>query len=105
MSVRHFFDNTAVIKRTKAIAGTDKSRLSSTATAECNIQQLDAETVLKMEGVFGEEYVLFCEPSVNIRENDRVEADGVSYKVKEVIEASLFGIEQFKQVYMTKYAD
>ena len=102
--VRFFFDKTAIIKRMKAISGTDRQALSATATAEANIQQLDIETTQKIQGVFGEDYVLFCDSGVSIKEGDRVECKetGEKFLVKEVITASLFGIEHFKQVYMTK---
>lgn len=102
--VRLFFDKTAIIKRHKPISGTDRTRLSATATAEANIQQLDAETVMKIAGVFGESYILYCDPEVDLREGDRVvcrETDE-SFMVTEVIKAEMFGIEHFKQAYITK---
>jgi len=102
MSIRHFFDSTAVIKRMTPINGTDKVRSRSTATVDVNIQQLDRDTIEKMNGVFGEDYVLYCDFEVNIREGDTVEAGDNQYKVTEVIKATLFGINQFKQVYITK---
>ena len=102
MSVRHFFDTTAIIKRMTPVIGTDKVRSRSTATVDVNIQQLDKESVQKLEGVFGEDYVLFCESDVNIREGDTVVSGDNQFKVTEVIEAKLFGINEFKQVYISK---
>ncbi len=103
-NVRLFFDKTAIIKRQKVIAGTDRTKLSATATAEANIQKLDAETAEKLNGVFGNSYVLFVDPEVSIQQGDRVtckETDE-NFKVTEVLEAEMFGIEHFKQVYITK---
>lgn len=103
MSVRLFFDKTAIIKRNKEIS-TNKYASTSTATAEVNIQQLDIETVERLEGVYGEEYVLFCDPSLDIREGDTVQEKStqITYRVKEVILAQMFGIEHVKEVYITK---
>lgn len=103
MDITYFFDKTAIIKRNKSV-GSDKYRISSTATVECNIQKLDSETVAKIEGTFGQEYVLFTEYT-GIKEGDRVvcKDNGEQYVVKSVINAELFGIEQFKEVYLTKF--
>lgn len=102
--VAYFFDKTAIIKRMKAVAGTDKQRLSATATVEANFQQLDQNTVQKIEGVFGQEYVLFVDSEASVKVGDRAvcKETGESFLVKQVIEAELFGIEQFKEVYLTK---
>jgi len=102
--MRHFFDKTAIIKRQKDV-GNDIYRSSSTATVECNIQKLDQETVAKIEGTFGQEYVLFCDSATDIKEGDRVVCsnNNEEYTVKIVILAELFGIQQFKEVYLTKY--
>jgi hypothetical protein len=99
-----FLDKTAIIRRMKSIAGSDRSRLQSTATVEANIQQLDRETAERVSGVFGEDYVLFVDYSVGVQEGDQVENKDTSEKfsVKEVIKAELFGIGQFKEVYITK---
>lgn len=102
MSISYFFDETVIIRRAKNIAGTDRSRFQATATAEANIQQLDAETAHKIEGVFGESYVLFCDSGVDIKEGDKVQCGDNKYMVNEVINAKIFGIENFKQVYITK---
>ncbi len=103
MDITYFFDSNAIIKRQKSV-GSDIYRLSATATVECNIQKLDQETVSKIEGTFGQEYVLFTEYE-GIKEGDRVvnKDNGEQYVVKTVINAELFGIQQFKEVYMTKF--
>jgi hypothetical protein len=102
--VRLLFDKTAIVKRNKPISGTSRVRLSATATAEANIQQLDAETTQRIAGVFGESYILYCDPELDIREGDRVvcKETSESFKVTEVIKAEMMGIEHFKQVYITK---
>jgi len=100
-----FFDHTAIIRRMKPIAGTDKYKMSSTATVEVNLQQLDMEAVSKIEGVVGNEYVLFCDLSTNIKIGDRVTDKDTNdeFVVKQIIDADMMGIESFKQVYLTKY--
>lgn len=102
--VRLFFDKTAIVKRQKPILGTDRTRLSATATAEANFQQLNPETVQKIAGVFGESYILYCDPETDIREGDRVvcKETSESFRVSEIIKAEMLGIEHFKQVYITK---
>lgn len=102
--ITYFFDKTAIIKRNKSV-GDNKYRMSATATVECNIQQLTQDVVAKIEGVLGEEYVLFCGQEVNLKAGDRVVCtdDGNEFVVKTVINASLFGIEEFKEVYITKF--
>jgi hypothetical protein len=89
----------------KPIVGTDKYKISATATVECNVQQLDVDAVSRMEGTFGQEYVLFCDPSISIKDGDRVVCKQTSeeFVVKKVILAGMFGIDHFKQVYLTKY--
>jgi len=103
--ITYFFDKSAIIRRNKPVAGTDKYKLSATATIECNIQELDQDTVAKLEGTFGQEYVLFCGMNVEIKAGDRVvdTENGDQFVVKNIIVASLFGIEEFKQVYLTKF--
>ena len=105
MSIRLFFDKTAIVKRQRPIVGFDRSRLSATATVDAHFQKLDIDTVQKIGGVFGEEYVLFVDPSLTIRQGDRVvcKNDNSEYTVKEVLEGEMFGIEHIKQVYITKY--
>lgn len=102
--IAYFFDSTAIIKRVKSVGG-DKYRLSATATVECNIQQLDQDAVAKIEGVVGDEFVLFCESEVDLKKGDRVvnKDTGDEFVVKVMIEAELFGIQQFKQIYMTRF--
>lgn len=104
MSVRLMFDKTAIIRRQRPINGTDRTKSMSTATVDVNIQKLDRETVQKIEGVFGDEYVLFCQPEVTIKEGDEVECKETSklYRVTSVIKAEMMGIEHFKEVYITK---
>lgn len=104
MDVSYFFDKSAIIKRMKAV-GDDKYRMSATATVECNIQQLEGDAVEKIQGVFGEEFVLFCGSEVNLKSGDRIECkdNGDQFVVKTVIDAELFGISQFKEVYITKF--
>jgi len=102
MSIRHFFDATAIIKRMTPVIGTDRVRSRSTATVDVNIQQLDRETVQKINGVFGEDYVLYCDSSSDIKEGDTVLSGDDEFKVTEVIEAKLFGINEFKQVSISK---
>lgn len=103
--IRLFFDKKAIIKRQKQIIGTDKYRISATATVECSVQQLDVDAVSRMEGTFGQEYVLFCEPSISIKHGDRVVCKDTleEFVVKQVIQAGMFGIDYFKQVYLTKH--
>lgn len=102
--IAYFFDSTAIIKRSKN-AGGNIYRLSATATVECNIQQLDRDAVAKIEGVVGDEFVLFCESEVNLKKGDRVvnKDNGDEFVVKVVVDAELFGIQQFKQVYLTRF--
>lgn len=104
MSIRYFFDKTAVIKRFKPVLGTDKTKLQSTATVEVNLQKLDLEAVEKVQGVFGNDYVLFVNPEVDIKEGDVVYCKETKerFSVKEIIKAEMLGIEHFKQVYISK---
>jgi hypothetical protein len=102
--ITYFFNDKAIIKRVKSV-GDNKYRMSATATADCNIQHLSQDDIAKIEGTFGVEYVGFFESSTNLKEGDRIvnKDDGNEYVVKTVVKAELFGIQQFLEVYMTKF--
>jgi len=104
--MRILFDETAIIKRNREYA-TNKYRLSATATADANIQQLDRETVQKLQGAYGEEYVMYVDAETTIAEGDFVvrKSTDERFRVKEVIKAQMMGIEHFLEVYMTKVSE
>lgn len=104
MVINLFFDKTAIIKRQRDIAGTDRQALQATATAEANFQQLDVETTQKIGGTFGESYVLYVAPEINILEGDRVvcKETGEHFLAKEVIKAEMMGIEHFKEIHIER---
>ena len=107
MSIQLYFDRNAIIKRNKQIVGSDKYRLSATATVEANLQQLSPETLQKIQGVFEGDFVLYVDADTTINVGDIVivkETDE-EFSVTNVNRGDMFGISYFKEVYLKKKSE
>lgn len=103
MSVTTFFDETVVIRRQRDIAGTNKSAVQATATADCHIQKLDGEARQLIGAATEDVYMAWFAIDSPIAEGDQItDGDGKLYLVKEIAEAD-YGINQHKEVILIKH--
>ena len=107
MGVRRFFTTTITVRRLKAGSGFHKA-LQATATVDCDIRSLDRETRQRL-GITEERIwvAYFDAEGFSMQKGDVIfDASGNRYQVLEYTPKTYdYGINQFKEVFLTEYND
>lgn len=107
MGIRHFFDREVVVYRLRDTTG-DKQAVSSTATADCHIQELDAETRQALGMLEERAWIAYFDEDADVKEGDILtdQKTGTEYRVIDVtLKDYEFGINQHLEVRMVLYSD
>lgn len=95
--MREHYERLIKVKRLKTTSGSKKEYVA-TATADCAIQPLGKSGSQFDSGVFGKEYVAYCDADVPVEKGDMVTDDnGVKYSVMEVVVRD-YGAFPYKQL-------
>jgi hypothetical protein len=80
MPIAEHYDKTAVVLRLSDESGDTEGYQSHIAAVPCHVQPLDDSFSQDMNGNFGKDYLMFCDPK-DIQEEDRVILEGIGYRV------------------------
>jgi hypothetical protein len=102
MGIKNFFDKTVVVRRLKVISGNRKA-LRATATADCALQELDAQEKMERGIVASRSWIAYFDIEQDLKEGDSItDGSGVMYKVKEITKKD-YGINQHLEVMIEEY--
>ena len=106
MGVRDFFDKTVIVSRLKDIGG-GKKNITTTATVNCALQELDRQARAEIDMVQDRGWIGYfdIDDVDNVKEGDDiVDGNGVTYTVLETTRKD-YGINQHLEVILIDHED
>lgn len=99
MIFRHWLTNTIIISRMQTVSG-DKIAMTTVTSTIGHIQPLDAERTSLIAGVYGKQYRIWVDSSIDIQDGDKLkDENGVYYIVRKGgITRRNFGSFDYKEV-------
>lgn len=100
--MRHLMKLTALIKKYKKVAGTNKMAYDTGTSVPCHLQPLSAEQISYIgEGAIGKSFRAWMPQDTDIREGDLIIIDTVEYKCKGVMDYNFPNLKH-KEVLLNK---